>query len=341
LIAEAERVRMTRLARPPRQIFHLTKPLMLPPTARVEPSAVIELSWLVIACGKRNALHLISPELEAESDAFWGDGVGMLTELLVIAQQLGCLTGWEIEPVLALSEAKIDPSADMDLSSEPDDERVMVCERIARLAGDARLRRRYERLLRTLWAAAEPALREFGRPTVERAVQRARASMEHGQSPLEIIGGDHIALREKFEKQTAQALQDGSLVLTPCYIAGGHGHIVALPEHFSVAVGTGVTTDMARNRAAAERVAHDLKLLSDPTRVLILTELDRTPATVGEIAQRVGVAQPTASVHVRQLREAGLLTAMRDGASSSYRVERSRLREALRSAHEALLPVSE
>jgi DNA-binding transcriptional ArsR family regulator len=192
-----------------------------------------------------------------------------------------------------------------------------------------------------LWAAAEPALREFGRPTVERAVQRARASMEHGQSPLEIIGGDHIALREKFEKQTAQALQDGSLVVTPCYIAGGHGHIVALPGHFSVAVGTGVTTDMARNRAAAERVAHDLKLLSDPTRVLILTELDRTPATVGEIAQRVGVAQPTASVHVRQLREAGLLTATRDGASSSYRVERSRLREALRSAHEALLPVSE
>ena len=62
---------------------------------------------------------------------------------------------------------------------------------------------------------------------------------------------------------------------------------------------------MARNRAAAERVARDLKLLSDPTRVLILTELDREPGTVGEIARRVGVAQPTASVHVRQLREAG------------------------------------
>jgi DNA-binding transcriptional ArsR family regulator len=75
--------------------------------------------------------------------------------------------------------------------------------------------------------------------------------------------------------------------------------------------------------------------------VLILTELDRTPATVGEIAERVGVAQPTASVHVRQLREAGLLVATRDGASSSYRVERSRLREALKGAHDALLPVAE
>ena len=72
--------------------------------------------------------------------------------------------------------------------------------------------------------------------------------------------------------------------------------------------------------------------------MLILTELDREPATVGEIALRVGVAQPTASVHVRQLREAGLLRATRDGSSSSYAVDRDRLQNALRSAHDALLP---
>lgn len=54
----------------------------------------------------------------------------------------------------------------------------------------------------------------------------------------------------------------------------------------------------------------------------------------------MGIAQPTASVHVRQLREAGLLTATRDGASSSYRVERTRVREALESAQDALLPAT-
>ena len=316
-------------------------PLDLPPTARIEPSAAIELSWLVIACSKRKALHLISPELEQEADAFWGDGHRMLTELLVIAQQLGCLTGWDVDPLLALSHARLDPTADMNLATEPEDERAVVRERIARLARDAKLRRRYEKLLRTLWTtAAEPALGDAGRSTVERAVQRARASMEHGQSPLEIIGGEHIARREKFAALTAGALRDGSLLLTPCYIAGGHGHIVALPGLLSVAVGTGVTSDMARQRATAEGVARDLKLLSDPTRVLILTELDRTPATVGQIARRVGIAQPTASVHVRQLREAGLLTATREGASSSYRVDRARLRAALQGAHDALLPAT-
>lgn len=319
------------------------EPLALPPTARIEASAAIELSWLVICCGKpKQTAFEISPALEAETAAFWGDGQRMLTEFIVIAHQLGCLTGWDIEPMLSISSAKLDATADMNLATESAEERALVPERMARLAGDAKLRRRYEQLLRRIWTEAEPVLRELGRPTVDRAVQRACASMEHGVSPLELIGEDHIARREPFVRLTEQALRDGTLVMSPCYVGGGHGgHIVALPGLLSVAFGTGVSSDMARQRATAERVAHDLKLLSDPTRVLILTELDREPATVGEIAKRVGVAQPTASVHVRQLREAGLLSATRDGGSSSYRVDRPRLREALQSAHDALLPAGE
>ncbi|HEY3613642.1 MAG TPA: metalloregulator ArsR/SmtB family transcription factor [Gaiellales bacterium] len=311
-------------------------PLALPHTARVKPSAAIELSWLMLSC-KDKVAHRIPPELEAESDAFWGDGERSLTELLVIAQQVDCLTGWDIEPLFSLAGATLDPDAEMDLSTEPLRERRLVHDRIRRLAGDAQLRAAYSDLLRRIWDEASPVIYDLGRPTVERAVLRACASMEHGQSPLEVVGGNHIARREKFAALTENALRDGTLLLSPCYIAGGHGHIVALPGFLSVAIGTGVTTDMARSRAVAERVARGLKLLSDPTRLLILTELDREAATVGEIAQRVGVAQPTASVHVRQLREAGLLTATRDGASSSYAVERARVREVLEGAHDALL----
>jgi DNA-binding HxlR family transcriptional regulator len=316
------------------------EPLSLPPRARVEPSAAIELSWLVIGCGNRNAVHTMAGALEDEVDEFWGDGERMLTELISIAHQLRCSTGWNIDPLLSVADATLDPEAELDLVTESEDERALTRERIARLASDPALRTRYQRLLRAVWAEGEPLLREVGRATVERAALRARASIEHGQSPIELIPEGHISRREKFLPLTERALHNGKLVLTPCYLSGGHGHIVALPGMLSVAIGTGVTPDMAHQRAAAERVAHDFKLLSDPTRVLILTELDRTPATVGQIAERVGVAQPTASVHVRQLREAGLLVATRDGASSSYRVERSRLRQALQSAHEALLPVS-
>jgi DNA-binding transcriptional ArsR family regulator len=315
------------------------EPLALPPKARIQPSAAIELSWLVIGCGKRNAVHTMAAELEADADAFWGDGQRMLTEVLVIAQQLGCVTGWDIEPLLNVADARIDSEAELDLATEPEHERAAVRDRLRRLAGDRALRVRLQELLRAVWNDGGPLLRELGRPTIERAVARACSAVEHGLSPLELLPDGHIARREKFFPMVRAALDEGTLVLTPCYLAGSHGHIVGLPGMLSVAIGTGVTTDMARQRATAEGVARDLKLLSDPTRVLILTELDRSPATVGEIAQRVGVAQPTASVHVRQLREAGLLEATRDGNSSSYRVERSRLRAALQGAHDALLPV--
>jgi hypothetical protein len=314
------------------------EPLVLPPRAHVQPSAATELSWLVIGCGNRNAVHTMDERLERGADTFWNDGHRMLTEVLVLAQQLGCVTGWDIEPMLHIADARIDSEADFDLATEPEDERAIVRERLRRLAGDPALRLRYQEFLRAVWNDGGPVLRELGRPTIERAVARACSSLEHGLSPLDLIPDGHIARRETFLPLTMRALKDGTLTLTPCYLAGGHGHIVALPGMLSVALGTGVTSDMARQRATAEVVARDLKLLSDPTRVLILTELDREPATVGEIAVRVGVAQPTASVHIRQLREAGLLEATRDGNSSSYRVERSKLRAALQSAQDALLP---
>jgi DNA-binding transcriptional ArsR family regulator len=317
------------------------EPLRLPLRAHVQPSAATELSWLVIGCGNRNAVHTMDRALEDEADAFWNDGQRMLTEVLVIAQQLGCVTGWDIDPLLNIADAQLDAEAELDLATESEEERVAVRDRLRRLVEDRALRLRYQGFLRAVWADGGPLVRELGRPTIERAVVRACSAIEHGLSPIDLIPEGHIARREQYLPMTQRALRQGTLVLTPCYLAGTHGHIVALRGMLSVAVGTGVTTDMARQRAAAEVVARDLKLLSDPTRVLILTELDREPGTVGEIAQRVGVAQPTASVHVRQLREAGLLATTRDGNSSSYRVERSKLRAALQSAHDALLPTGD
>ena len=215
-------------------------------------------------------------------------------------------------------------------------------ERIARVAA------RRERsaaatsgFLRTVWDdAAEPVLREIGRATIERAVQRACASIDHGQSPLEIIGDEHIARREKFGGLTARALEDGSLPLIPCYIAGGHGHIVALPGLLSVAIGTGVTTDMARHRATAELVARDLKLLCDPTRVLILTELDRD-AGHGRRDRRSASASPSRPhpcTYASCARRAADVHARGRQLELSRRPPR--LRAALQGAHDALLPAA-
>jgi DNA-binding transcriptional ArsR family regulator len=52
--------------------------------------------------------------------------------------------------------------------------------------------------------------------------------------------------------------------------------------------------------------------LSDPTRRAILARLAQGEATVSEIAQPFGLAQPTISKHLRVLEDAGLIEQGRD-----------------------------
>lgn len=52
--------------------------------------------------------------------------------------------------------------------------------------------------------------------------------------------------------------------------------------------------------------------LSDPTRRAMLARLARGDATVNELAEPFGIAQPTISKHLRVLEEAGLIRTARD-----------------------------
>jgi DNA-binding transcriptional ArsR family regulator len=312
-------------------VVHLTR------RPELAPSAAIELSWLATDCQDVEPLLVLSPDLQDRAQTFWGDGRGLMLELLVVAQQLGCLTGWDVTPMFDLTRVAITTAPDLTLETETIEERQLILARLRRLGGEAPLRKRYATLLRDLWASIEPVWTELGRPTVERTIARLQSSLDHGLSVADLIPDRHIARRPDFVELSAAAVRDNTLLVTPSYFAGGHGHIVALPGVLSVAIGAGVTQDMARRRTDAERIAGGLKLLSDPTRVLILGELDREPSTVGDTARRVGVAQPTASVHVRQLRDAGLLEAHRDGSRTLYRVRRDRLHRMIDDARECLL----
>ena len=63
--------------------------------------------------------------------------------------------------------------------------------------------------------------------------------------------------------------------------------------------------------------------MGDPTRVRVLLQLGGGPLSIGQLAQRVNLAQPSVSYHVRRLREAGLVVAVRDGRRTVVRrVER-------------------
>jgi len=69
-----------------------------------------------------------------------------------------------------------------------------------------------------------------------------------------------------------------------------------------------------------ERVDALFRAFSDETRLRILNVLRDGEMCVGDLVRLLGVPQPTASRHLAQLREAGLVTTRRSGLWSFYRL---------------------
>ena len=67
----------------------------------------------------------------------------------------------------------------------------------------------------------------------------------------------------------------------------------------------------AAARARTESLARRLKTVADPTRLALLHYLAGTPSTVGDLAASFGLAQPTVSMHMKSLRESGLVRSER------------------------------
>ena len=70
--------------------------------------------------------------------------------------------------------------------------------------------------------------------------------------------------------------------------------------------------------------------LADPTRRRILDLLRQRPQTSGELAAQFDVAWPTISRHLAVLREAGLVTVERQGATMLYELNMTVLDDMLK-----------
>jgi DNA-binding transcriptional ArsR family regulator len=69
--------------------------------------------------------------------------------------------------------------------------------------------------------------------------------------------------------------------------------------------------------------------LSDPSRLLILYALSEAPRNVTELANELGLNQPTASRHLKVLRDRGLVNTVRTGTVITYHLSDVRLIQAL------------
>lgn len=78
------------------------------------------------------------------------------------------------------------------------------------------------------------------------------------------------------------------------------------------------------------------KLLADPTRVRLLALARAQELSVAEIVRATGLPQPRVSTHLRRLREAGLVSDRREGASVVYGLPNGGWSEAVRSVWRAV-----
>ena len=73
-------------------------------------------------------------------------------------------------------------------------------------------------------------------------------------------------------------------------------------------------------RSSADQASRLMKALANPDRLLLLCQLTQGELRVGELEERVGIAQPTLSQQLGVLREEGLVSTRRDGKAIYYSV---------------------
>lgn len=89
-------------------------------------------------------------------------------------------------------------------------------------------------------------------------------------------------------------------------------------------------------RSAAEQIARNLRAMADPTRVQILSLIVESAGgrrSVTELADELGLTQPTVSHHLRIMSEEGILERTQDGRLVWYSVVPARVSDVFDSVH--------
>lgn len=69
------------------------------------------------------------------------------------------------------------------------------------------------------------------------------------------------------------------------------------------------------------RLAADLDILADPTRIRVVRLLAVAPTHVGGLCESIGISQPAMSHHLSLLRAAHVVDTLRDGKRIVYSLE--------------------
>jgi len=299
-----------------------TEEMALPTATSVTaaPSLASDLSWL-LSVAARPSMQARYPQLaemfngrEDLADrvrGFWGEGSEetCFTEMQILADHAGATTETDADALWRAIEAGVATvPLDLEMPSETPEERAVYLERFRQLRGSPDLLASYLGLLREVWAPVDDMWQQ-ALPVMQEAGRHVVAQYERGRSLETLIPAGCDILRDRMP-DILSAVGSGrqALLFVPCLFFGSSMYL-EFPG--LVVIGTGVGQGDVEARARTESVARRLKAVADPTRLAILHSLATAPSTVGELAMLFRLAQPTVSMHVKVLREGGLVLSER------------------------------
>lgn len=319
-------------------------------TARVAVSPVAELVYVLFAIPSGSnegdkcnhpAVHdavQSRPELVDRVSNFWSDGYNEWTEIVLLAQRSGTFFDDRLTRFFDRLDGLLQEEIFVpELPSERMEVRAIIEDRLRKLRTSPELRARYVALLRDVWTAMEPLWESVGRPTAMTMAAGWRERLAERPEVGPLLPRSHWAVREQYQALVDRALQRGEVVLVPMGLAGPGQCFFALPGMMILGCGAEAGTQTQVTRADAERAAARFKVLSDPTRLAILRTLHHgVELTITDLAHIYELSQPTVSVHMKMLRDAGLVETIRLDGRTLYRASHDKLRTFVHSAVEEL-----
>ena len=267
-----------------------------------------------------------------QSDYFeWG-------ELLLLTNEAEALLEDDIERLTErLMEVAQRPIDVPELPTEPPEVRTYIAARLDLLRAEPARRERLAALIRDVWEAViRPHWEGAERADAEQSAARIARQLESGSELTRIVPANHLGLREGNRALLNAAIRNGRVYIVPMSVTTSGQCVFGTAEALLISFGPEAGTRVKRRREQAEGAASKFKVLSDPTRVALLSRVLQNPTSITDLAVYFDLSQPTVSVHMKMLREAGLLESTRSGAVTLYSASPEHVREFVRQAGEAI-----
>lgn len=348
--------------------LNMNAPTHEPLRLQAAPSAIFELVHVGFRMTPKVRLHKRSEWIEGliarQGDvaatllSFWDDDYHVGMELAFIAGVYGYIRDTDVQRFLeALPEliAQLhhrglnhrdtlkDTEDENKVDIESDHQLVdAIYERVARLM-EPEFLNLYIELWQRVWAEMQPLWEKEGLMLAQQEAERINNALANNQDIFDIIPREHMGQFEHHSNHIKKYRHNGYVIINPLYFISVGGHSIFVED--SMFIGYGIHIERAHEELlhTSQHLAQQIKALADPTRLMILALISEFEhrITVGDLAKRFGVSQPTISGHLRILREADLVVVKREGNRAYYSTDATKIDQLMLGIESLIVPAKD